>query len=288
MPWRYDRIKEMIEAKEKLSVADFMAIQTDQHSKLALSMKDDIVKVMRAEEASLSPFDKKVLKIFSSWDCDVRSDSGAAALFEKFYMSFMSNCFRDEIGDELYEDLVYERVLGNFAVDAVWKNKKSEWFDDITTKDRKEGFAEMVSKSFRGSTAWLRAKLGVDPGSWRWGKIHPFTLSHPLGSVKLLDFLFNLNHGSYEPGGSFHTVCPYSYMFSNPFIVSDGASERHIFPASDWDKSLTVIPTGTSGIPASDFYCDQTDLYVKGKYHADYTSRSLVEKSAKFTMTLTP
>jgi len=288
MPWRYDRIKEMLEAKEKLSVADFMAIQTDQHSKLAMSMRDDIVSAMKAEEAALSPFDRRVLSMFAAWDGEVRGDSAAAALFEKFYVSFLSNCFKDEIGEELYKDFVYDRVLGNFAVDALWRNKKSEWFDDVATKDKKEGFSDMISRSFRESTAWLKSELGGDPVKWRWEKIHPFTLFHPLGSVRLLDLLFNLNRGPYKVGGSFHTVCPYGYMFGDPFIVTDGASERHIFPASDWDKSLTVIPTGISGIPASDFYCDQVKLYVKGEYHPDYLSRNLVEKAARFTLTLVP
>ena len=287
MPWRYDRIKEMLTAKDKLSIEDFMSMQSDHRSKLALSMRDDIVNEMKGD-TSLSPLEKKALDIFSAWDCNVRGESGAAALFEKFYITFISNCFRDKMGTELFGHFVEGRVVPGFAVDSIWKNRKSLWFDDISTKERKEGFTDMVRKSYRESVAWLTEELGGDPGSWKWREIHRFTLSHPLGSVKLLNFLFGLNRGPFEMGGSFHTVCPYSYNFGKPFAVTDGASERHIFSTSDWDKSLTVIPTGTSGIPASDFYCDQTDDYIKGKYHPEYSSRKLVEKSAMFTMTLTP
>jgi penicillin amidase len=53
---------------------------------------------------------------------------------------------------------------------------------------------------------------------------------------------------------------------------------------ADWDESLTVIPTGVSGIPSSAHYCDQTELYVKNEYHPDHFSRDLVEKNAKYQM----
>jgi penicillin amidase len=102
--------------------------------------------------------------------------------------------------------------------------------------------------------------------------------------VKILDWLFGFNSGPYEVGGSSHTVCPYSYPEGAPFAVTWGASHRHIYSLADWDESLTVIPTGVSGIPASAHYCDQTELYVSSEYHADYFSRDLVEKNAKYRM----
>jgi penicillin amidase len=52
--------------------------------------------------------------------------------------------------------------------------------------------------------------------------------------------------------------------------------------------SLSVIPTGTSGVPASDHYCDQTALYINGEYHNDMFSKELVIRSAKYTMIFIP
>lgn len=63
---------------------------------------------------------------------------------------------------------------------------------------------------------------------------------------------------------------------------------RHIFDLSNWDNSITVIPTGTSGIQASNFYLDQTELYINKKYHADPFSKTEVEKAAKFKMKIVP
>ncbi|MDH5386545.1 MAG: penicillin acylase family protein, partial [Candidatus Aminicenantes bacterium] len=90
--------------------------------------------------------------------------------------------------------------------------------------------------------------------------------------------------GPYEVGGSFHTVCPYVYLLNEPFEVTNGASHRHIYSLSNWDESLTILPTGVSGIPASPHYCDQTRLYLENHYRSDYFSKELIQKNARYQM----
>jgi penicillin amidase len=118
--------------------------------------------------------------------------------------------------------------------------------------------------------------------------MHIFTIQHPLGKVKLLDKMLDLNKGPFEVPGSYHTVCPYSYPNNDLYNVNHGASHRHIFDVSNWDASETIIPTGTSGIPASDFYLNQTEMYINNQYHADPFSKTTVEKAAEFKMKLLP
>ena len=72
------------------------------------------------------------------------------------------------------------------------------------------------------------------------------------------------------------------------FKILMGPSQRHIFDTADWDRSLTVIPTGESGIPASAHYGDQTGLFLEGRYYPDYMERSRIEKAARYKMTLKP
>ncbi len=76
-------------------------------------------------------------------------------------------------------------------------------------------------------------------------------------------------------------------MAEDPRKAIFGASQRHIYSLANWDDSLSVIPTGTSGIPASEHYCDQTELYVGNDYHDDLMSRDLIEKSARYKMVIT-
>jgi penicillin amidase len=95
-----------------------------------------------------------------------------------------------------------------------------------------------------------------------------------------------MNRGPYEVGGSFHTVCPYSYSFRDPFSVNHGASHRHVYSTADWDQSRTIIPTGTSGIPASEHYCDQTERYINKAYRRDVVSKQRVEQKARYRMNI--
>jgi penicillin amidase len=108
-----------------------------------------------------------------------------------------------------------------------------------------------------------------------------------MGTARLVDCIFHLNRGPFSVPGSFCTVCPYAFpLGKSDFDSRFGASHRHVFSLANWDDSLTVLPAGQSGIPASPFYCDQAKLYVENKYHSDYISRDLIEKNAKFKMTI--
>jgi penicillin amidase len=71
-------------------------------------------------------------------------------------------------------------------------------------------------------------------------------------------------------------------------IANHGASERHIFNTADWDESLTVIPTGNSGVPGSEFYLSQTETYLDKKFYKDHFSEKAVKDNAKYTLRLKP
>ncbi|MBT5426956.1 MAG: hypothetical protein HOK84_12225 [Bacteroidetes bacterium] len=164
------------------------------------------------------------------------------------------------------------------------KNTDSPWCDNISSNDKKETFADVMEISFSEALNRIEEQMGPDYNDWMWGDIHTLTLQHPLASAKIIAKVFGLNRGPYSVGGSHHTVCPYSYNYMDPSSVNHGASHRHIFDLSNWDNSLTVIPTGNSGLPASDHYCDQTELYVNNQYHSDYVSKDKIIANAKYSM----
>ena len=232
--------------------------------------------------------EEKALEVFTNWDGEMSAEAAGPVVFESFYLTLPKNILMDEMGEDLYSEYYSNSSLTKNFIENLWSNKEMKWCDDITTSDKEEGFNEMVIKSFKDAIAKLAEKIGDTPERWTWGSIHKFTLEHPLGSVKLLAKIFNLNRGPYEVGGSFHTVRTFSYPFKDPFKVDHGASQRHIYLTDNWDRSLSIIPTGTSGVPASDHYCDQTDLYVNGKYHNDMFSENLVIRNAKYTMKFIP
>jgi penicillin amidase len=284
VPDRINRIREMLEEKETFSISDFKRMHADFKSKHVERFLGDIIAILKQGD-DFDAVEKKALQLLSQWDGVLTKESTAAVIFEKLYMVLVKNLILDELEADLTNEFMGNKVLLRSLMVNVWRNKNSEWCDNIHTESR-ETFSQWIKTSFKETLRQLKLELGDNPDGWQWGKIHRFTLRHPLGQVKLLARLFNLNRGPFDVGGSFHTVCPYSYPFGNPFMVNYGASQRHIYSTADWDQSQTIIPTGTSGIPASPYYCDQTERYLENKYHNDFVSKQLVVNNANYTMVI--
>ncbi len=285
-PDRIDRIREMLEEKQLLDIEDIQKIQRDVKSKKAEQFTPVFVEAIQTE-ANLNNSEKEILNNLEKWNFELTRESVAASVFEILYRKVCENLVKDDLSPELFKALMDQRILLENLMLNILPQKTSLWIDDRNTPE-KETYNDIVIRSFKETVADLTKERGENTGEWEWGKIHTFTISHPLGVVPVLDKAFNLNKGPFEVPGSYHTVCPYSYSYNNLYKVNHGASHRHIFDTGNWDNSLTVIPTGESGIPASEFYLNQTEMYINNRYHADPFSKAEVEKAAKYRMKLLP
>lgn len=284
MPHRANRIIQMIEEKEKLGIDDMKEIQTDYTSYLAMQMTPVILD--NIDKSNLNDNELKALEILENWNYDFDREKTAPAIFDNFYLIFTKNIFADELGEEVYNKMLKAKYLVNSIIDRTVDAQNSSFIDDINT-EKKESFGDIVEKSFKDCVNKLVADNESIENS-KWGNYHKLKLEHPLGSVDILNRVFALNRSGLELNGSYHTVCPYSYSLTNPFLASNGASERHIFTLDDFDNSLTIIPTGQSGIPGSKYYCDQTLDYVKGNYHKHFFSKDYVLESKEYNSKFLP
>jgi penicillin amidase len=286
--YRIARIRQMLNEKEKLDVRDFMKIQTDQHSFLASETLPPLLKILNKNINLLSEKEKKALTVLQQWDGDMGPQQNAPLIFEIFIKNFITETISDELGPAMTAEILKIRNFTTTVLENVRADTSSPWLDDISTP-AKEDLTAIVLRSFHKMMTQVDQRYGSSPEFWTWGRIHNITLKHPLSKVKILDKVFHLNKGPYMVGGSFHTVCPYSYpLTGDPDGINHGASQRHIYVTGDWDKSFSVIPTGESGVPASDYYGNQTPLYTSGKYHRDYFSKELVVRHARHTATFVP
>jgi penicillin amidase len=286
LPNRYLRIVELLAARDKHSVDDFKAIQLDQQSKLAELYMPALLKALeKAKE--FNETENQAAEILKQWDYTMKPDAPAALLFESIYLRTFNNLYADEMGEELAGKFAEVSQVSRISTEQIWLAGQSPWTDDINTPALAETLEDILAKGFKEAVDTLSKQYGPDAAHWQWGKEHQITFAHPLSKVAILDRLFDLNRGPFPVGGSFHTVAPFSYSNSKPFLSDHGASHRHIFDLGNWDHSVTVIPTGTSGIPASKHYCDQTDLYIKGEYHPDYFSAEKVNEHAMYQQKFT-
>jgi penicillin G amidase len=280
-PYRIARIRQMLDEKEKFGLDDFKRMITDQHSCYAALLTPYILK-LKENHAEMNSVESASLKLLADWDYVMKANQAAPAIFEYFRISFSKNLLADELGD-LFNQL--PTAINDYYIYKILHTGADEWVDNVNTKER-ETLDGIIKKSFTECVKNLSDALGTDPDKWEWGNIHKITLEHPMAKVKILNWIFGLNSREYAIGGSNHTVCPYSYK--DGFKVTDGASERHIFNTADWDESYSVIPTGISGVPASEFYLSQTSTYLEGKFYKDHFSEAAVKAGAKYTLVLKP
>ncbi|HEY4788551.1 MAG TPA: penicillin acylase family protein, partial [Bacteroidales bacterium] len=287
LPFRYDRIYEMLNVGRKLSVNDMVNIQTDFTSKHVEYYLPRLVETL-TKLKGLTSDELQALQLLKEWHGKMDPNSSAPAIFEVFFNQFIKNVVKDELGDDLFKEFLVDKVIVRNTFYNIWNEKNSVLCDDVTTKNKTETFDDMILKSYRETITTLEREQGDDVSAWEWGKIHTFTLEHPLGSVKILNMILNLNRGPYETGGSFHTIAPYTYRYTDPFKVQSGASQRHIYDLGDWDNSLSVLPAGNSGLPASKHYSDQTSLYLAGKYHRDLFSEKIIRQNYLYRTIISP
>jgi penicillin amidase len=284
--YRMRRITDLLESKEKLSLEDFKDMQADQVSYMAKSWLPQMLEVMQSAE--LNDLEKSGLDILKSWDLVYSASAAAPLIFEKFYFQMTENLLVDELGTDLFNRYASNGKLPRQFMDHFRRHHCPEIIDDVRTDDVTESFQDIVKKSFSDAMAALESEMGDRPEKWQWGKVHQLTLAHPVGQVKIMDLLFDLNRGPYPVGGSSHTVSPFAYGYADRFSVSFGSSHRHIYSVADWDDGLVIIPTGASGVPASNHYCDQTGLYLDHKYHTGLFSEESVIENARYESTFIP
>lgn len=281
---RIDRIRELLNGQSEFAPDDFKRMLADAKSKLAERVIDDLLAIL-GEEAGFNDTERQALGFLSSWDGVMAKESPAATVFEMFYSVFMRNILLDEMREELYREFGSGLIRNMF--DHLWRNPRSSWVNNVNTS-QVETFDEIVVQSFRETVTWMEENLGEDTGKWNWGRVHQLTLSHPMGSVKILDRVFGLNKGPYPMSGSFHTIANNAYGFHNPFAVVHGASQRHIFDLADWSDNHVVIPTGTSGIPSSKYYLNQTETFVEGGFYQKPWNKEDVAAQARYKAILAP
>ncbi len=283
LPYRMDRILEMLNEKEKISVDDFVRMQGDQRSGMARKFTPVMIESLK-DFADLSENEINAVNLMKAWDFSLGTDKPEATIFEEWYYQLMKAVAEDELGEDLFKKMTREKMMVKNFMENLLLNPGSDWCDDVSTPVT-EDFNTIVRVALAKTVTSLEADMGKDIAGWEWGKVHQMTLKHPMASVKILDKLFNLSSGPWPVGGSHHTVSPYSHPLGNPAGINHGASHRHIFDAGSWDRSLTIIPTGVSGIPASEFYCNQTELYVKNQYRIDLFSKEEVVRNALYRIT---
>jgi penicillin amidase len=221
-------------------VASFAAIQADTVSLAARRLLPHLAKIEPRDERQRSALDG-----LATWDGSLAADSRDAALFQTWITALMRRLVGQRVPDEVFA--AYEGFRETF-VTGVLPDLLTNGTDRLDPDALRDALDEALDAA----------------GDKTWGDLHTLSLAHPLARIPGLDTLFSA--ATTPLGGDDQTVA------QGGFDVRDDAyrpaviqSIRVIYDLGDLERSVSVVPAGASGNPASPHWADQHALWATGR-----------------------
>lgn len=264
LPYRFDRISKLIEAKPKHTLDTLQAIQLDQYSIFLENMRP-----LLDQALLIAPLEDKeaqtIYDMIKNWDGRATVQSREMLIYTLWIKNLQRVILNPEFAEARSRNhLFLEEVMSN-------KNGMSKWCGDIQQQDGSLAkCAELASVSFYITTQQLAQEMGSDVNEWQWGKVHQSVGAHRIfDKVAPLNRFFNL----YAPvGGGKTTINVGSHSSSDAtdlnkvFRNTHGPSLRHLFDLSDLEKSRYIHSSGQSGNVFSPYYDDYLPRWAAGQF----------------------
>lgn len=264
LPYRYNRIAQLIEEKPKHNLDTLKDIQLDQYSLFLQNIRPLLDKAI----ALSPPSDNNASiahQLLQGWDGRGTVDSREMLIITLWLHNLQTAILLPEF-TEAYgrHHLFLEQVLAD-------TNGMSRWCGDIHNEHGTvQTCADLVSQSLVKTNDQLTKQFGKNMNDWQWGKVHQSVGAHRIfDKVSPLNQIFNL----VTPiGGGKTTVNVASYSKSTSsdlqevFKNTHGPSLRHLFDLSDLEKSRYIHSSGQSGNIFSPYYSDYFPKWTAGEF----------------------
>lgn len=276
---RAKRITQLLDSKSNWDKNSVGGMINDNTSAVAPEMVKKLLSNLNLK--TLSKIEMEAITVLKSWKGTNNLDDAAPAIYNKWIYLYLKNTFQDELGDEKFKQFLGTHLMKQITARQI-SFENSSWWDDITTKDKKETRNEIVTKSFVEAITALEKQLGNSPSDWKWNKVHTVEYQHPIGKLAALRPFFNA--GPFEVSGSNEVINNQFFDFVDDgfYKVKGGPSSRRVIDFSDIENSWGILPTGQSGNPFSVHYDDQAELYNAGKFRKmKLNKKEIIQSSTK-------
>lgn len=260
---RAKRISSLLEHKNNWTSTDVQKMILDNTSAVTPNLVKSWALVI--DSKGLNANEKKALEAIQKWSGANVTSEIAPTIYTKWLYCYLKNTFQDELGSENFKAFLGTHIMKQ-TIASQSQNEASPWWDDASTKDIKETRSDILNRSFKEAISELEKQLGTTISLWKWGKVHTLEHQHPLGKVKALSGYFNV--GTFEVDGANEVINNLIFPMTGDgmYKVTAGPSTRRIIDFSDVENSVSILPTGQSGVPTSEHYDDQAEMYAQGKF----------------------
>ncbi len=267
--YRARRIRQMIEAREKLSLGDLGPMQLDV---LSLRAKAAVPPLMALLSDAAEPRLRQAVDELRRWDCCMNSESSAAAIFDVFFAHWSRVVAGEHFSGEA-ADLV-ATACGGLALTLLHDDQVG-WF----APGRR---LPAVREAFAAALDTLATRLGADLSDWQWGKLHRVQSRHVLSSRGELAAL--VDQPPQPVRGNMLTVC--NTGSDADWQGTLGAGYRMLVDMAAPAEMWAIDAGSASGHPGSPHYDDQLAEWIAGRYHRIPLARSAIDEIAKSRLTL--
>jgi penicillin amidase len=275
VPFRHQRIDEVLSGLNTVSIEDSMQLQNDVVSLPARRLVA-LLKPLSSDDVTT----ESALALLRGWNASEEAASPQAALYEVWFSRHLPQAFKEAV---LSKEAATSFESPDTAVllDAL-ENPETR-FTGKATEQRDYLLLTTLTSAYHE----MESLQGSNSKEWRWGKLHHNLSEHPLSAVVDAATRARLNVGPLERNGGPYTPDAAHYR-ARDFRDTGGPSVRIVIDVGNWDNSRAVNYPGQSGDPDSSHYRDLASLWLGGQYFPLLYSRKAVEGATEMKITLVP
>ena len=249
-PYRGNRIKSVIESKEKFNMEEMIDLQVDYYS----MPSEEIIKLASGNISNYIDYFEKLEK----WNNVLDKNSIEAGIYvewqSQIYFEFINTYVPNSV--KKYLDIQIFRII--------------ETISNMNESNR----AKFLNKTFNASIDNLKDRYGEDSKNWVYGQdeYKHVKIYHPLENVVNDSIKGLVELKTYPRGGDGFTPGSTSSNLNQ----RSGGSFRVVINTKDWDKSFATNSPGQSGDPNSKFYKNLYEDWANDKFFPLLFSKSKV------------
>ena len=249
-PYRGNRIKSVIESKEKFNMEEMIDLQVDYYS----MPSEEIIKLASGNISNYIDYFEKLEK----WNNVLDKNSIEAGIYVE------------------WQSQIYFEFINTYVPNSVKKYLDIQIFRIIETISNMNvsNSVKFLNKTFNASIDNLKERYGEDSKNWVYGQdeYKHVKIYHPLENVVNDSIKGLVELKTYPRGGDGFTPGSTSSNLNQ----RSGGSFRVVINTKDWDKSFATNSPGQSGDPNSKFYKNLYEDWANDKFFPLLFSKSKV------------
>jgi penicillin amidase len=276
LPFRQQRIMQLIEAKTQHDAQSMMVLQADTLS-LASPAWLRLVQAAGGLAPQTQP-GKDAWALLQSYDGNATASRAEPLIYTAWLKHAAERLFADEVGKAQYEEVRSRRDW--FAAVLLATSTGSAMCDDVSTPAT-ETCAQTLSAAMDDAAAYLAKEYGGKPAKWQWGKAHVARSEHrPLGKSPLAA-LFDIRVPS--PGDAYTVNVGRPAMGGpEPFLNVHSASLRAVYDLATPQAAWMMHSTGQGGHRLHPNYSDMSKPWSRVEFI------DIAQSRVASTLTLVP